>query len=63
MILRKFIFHMETSQSVLHLGTSFIILKVSKKNPRRKTGAVWTEERREKRKVRMRKTWRERKKE
>ena len=31
--------------------------------PRRKTGAAWTEERREKHKERMREIWRERKKE
>ena len=31
--------------------------------PRRKTGTVWTEERREKHKERMREIWRERKKE
>ena len=31
--------------------------------PRRKTGAVWTEERREEHKERMREIWRERKKE
>ena len=31
--------------------------------PRRKTGATWTEERREKHKERMREIWRERKKE
>ena len=36
--------HMKTSQIVLHLGTSYIILKVSRKKPRRNTGAVWTEE-------------------
>ena len=48
---------------ITHLGTSYKILKVSKKNPRRKTGAVWTEERREKHKERIREIWRERKKE
>ena len=32
MIFRNFKLHRKTSQSVLHLGTSYIILKVSKKN-------------------------------
>ena len=34
-----------------------------KEKPRRKTGGVWTDERREKHKERMREVWRERKKE
>ena len=38
-------------------------LKGFQEKPRRKTGAVWTEERREKHKERMREIWRERKKE
>ena len=50
---------MQTSQSVLHSGTSYINLKVSKKN-RRETGAVWIEERREKHEERMGEIWRER---
>ena len=32
MIFRNFKLHRKTSQSVLHLGTSYIVLKVSKKN-------------------------------
>ena len=63
MILKNFKLQVKISQSVLHLGTSYIILKVSKKKPRRKTGAAWTEKRREKHKERMREIWRERKKE
>ena len=62
MILRNLKLHMKTSQSVLHLGPSYIILKVSKKS-RRETGAVWTEERIKKNKEIMREIWRERKKE
>ena len=30
MILRNFKLHMRTSQNVLHLGTNYIVLKVSK---------------------------------
>ena len=36
--------------------------KCFQEKPRRKTGAVWTEERKEKHKKRMREMWRERKK-
>ena len=61
MILRNFKLHMQTSQNVLHLGTSYIILKISWKKTQKKNRAVWTEERREKRKERMSEIWRERK--
>ena len=60
--LRNFKLHMKKSQSVLHLGTTYIILKVSKRKTEKKTEAVWTEERRKKHKERMREIWRERKK-
>ena len=63
MILRNFKLHRKTSQSVLHSGTSDIILKVSKKNREKKKGTAWTEERRGKHKERVREIWRERKKE
>ena len=40
MILRNFKLRRKTSQSVLHLGTSYIILKVSKKNREGKQGLL-----------------------
>ena len=58
MILRNFKLYMKTSQNVLHLGTSCIILKVSKEILE---GTVWSEERREKHMERMREIWKERK--
>ena len=36
MILRNFKLHMKTSQNALHLVTSYIMLKVSRKNPEEK---------------------------
>ena len=62
MILRSFKIHMMTSQRVLHLGTSYIILKVSKKNREEKQELFGLRKGEKKHKERMREIWRKRKK-
>ena len=62
MIVRNFKLHMKALQSVLHLGTSYIILKVSKKNQEGKHELLGLRKG-EKNTKKEREIWRERKKE
>ena len=46
--IEEFKLNIKSIQNVFHFGTSYIILKVSRKKPRIEAGGVWAEERREK---------------